>query len=195
MSRYEHRGDHADHSDTARRATSSIAPGKRTLAQSLPPVQRSLIDQRRSVVNFDDAAGDGIADTRATIERPTAHGPQLTERQIDRAKRKNPRWVERQGVAPSVFSTEPVDSAAFAHDVAEKQAAAGDAVDGIAGPKTVAAVTGSDPRRPRAAGRPAAVTGAIASFDPIDDVSDTRSTIDADPFAGEDPFAMHQIGT
>ena len=124
MSRYEHRGALGD-SEPVRRGTSSTPPGKRTLTQSLPPVQRSLLDQQRAVVHFDDAASDGISDTRATIERPIAHAPELTERQIDRAKRKNPRWIERQGVAPSVFSTAPVDSAAFAHDVAEKQAAAG----------------------------------------------------------------------
>ena len=164
------------------------APGKRTLTQTLSPSLSSLADQRRAVNDFFAGSDADIADTRETIERPVEHGPELTDRQIATAKRRNPRWITKLRVSPQIVSNASVDSAAFAFDVAVAQAAQGLEVDGILGPKTAAAV-GMTVMSERAATPPSAAV-------PTDDgIADTRATINSNRFAGEDPFAMHLIGS
>lgn len=144
----------------------AIAPGKRSLTQSMPPVQRSLRDEQRPVVDFDAGACDDIYDQRATVDAaPTRE--LLTDRQIRTARRRNPHWISKLGLSAQVFSSAEVDSSAFALDVAAKQAAHGLKVDGIAGPQTAAQVAGQ--------------------------VAAERSTADAGRFDGDDPFALHLL--
>ncbi|MBE7448608.1 MAG: hypothetical protein HS111_06910 [Kofleriaceae bacterium] len=198
--------------DHLRRTTSLPAPsvtphgtsaGKRTLTQSLLPVQRSLRDEQRAVVDFDGAAGDDFYDQRATVEgRPT--DIPLTDRQIRRARRKNPDWIRRLKVSALIFSNAEVDSSAFALELAAKQAAHGTLrVDGIAGPRTVAAVARqvSDARSGRAGG--ATHASGVAHHDP----NTPRAVVDFDAAAGDsfydsratvephdDPFGLHLLG-
>jgi hypothetical protein len=186
------------------------APGKRTLTQSLPPRVPSLRDQQREVVNFDAGVGTGIAgmsDTRSTIEAKLDHGPDLTDQQLARAQRKNPRWVRRLRVSAHILSTAPVDSALFAFDVAEKQATRGLVVDGIAGPKTVEAIAGEVTAARSAPARRRARSGSTMEPRPVVDMDDAieedfydeRATVDvaeggtADRFATDDPFGMHLL--
>jgi hypothetical protein len=68
----------------------------------------------------------------------------LTDRLAQRAAQKNPTQQARLGFKREAFSSAPVDSEAFAHDVADKQASHGLKVDGVAGRKTVKAVTGQN---------------------------------------------------
>jgi hypothetical protein len=146
-----------------------IAPGKRSLTQSLPPVQRSLRDEQRAVVSLDEGAGAGadFYDERATVDaEPTRE--LLTDQQIRKARRRNPHWINKLRLSAQIFSTAEVGSAAFALVVADKQAAHGAlVVDGIAGPKTAAVVAGQ--------------------------VAEARSAADEGRFAGDDPFGMHLI--
>jgi hypothetical protein len=172
------------------------APGKRTLTQSIMPVQRSLRDQQRAVIDFDDAAGDDVYDTRATIDARVSELP-LSDRQLRRARRKNPVWIERLKVSAHIFGTGEVDSSAFALDVAAHQQRLGLAVDGIAGPKTVAAVTG-EVTAARSGGKRAGAGMAgggqreVHDFDAgIDDsFYDTRATVEPH----DDPFGLHLLG-
>ncbi len=69
----------------------------------------------------------------------------LTDRLAQRAAQKNPVQQAKLGFKRDAFSSAAVDSQEFAHDVADKQAAHGLKVDGVAGRKTVKAVTGLDP--------------------------------------------------
>lgn len=183
-----------------------IVPGKRSLTQSLAPKAPSLRDQQRAVVDFDAAAGDDFYDQRATVDAPASTVP-LTDRQIRKAQRKNPRWVAKTKVSAQIFSNADVDSAAFALDVAEKQAANGLVVDGIAGPKTVAAIAGQvaaarsvPPRGAHRASAEAAGPRDVVDFDDGtgDDFYDSRATVEHDStserFAHDDPFGMHLIG-
>ena len=174
---------------------SGVSPGKRTLTQSLTPVQRSLRDEQRTVVDFDDAAGDGVYDERATVEARMTEVP-LTDRQIRRARRKNPEWIRKLKVSALIFGNAEVDSSAFALDVATKQAEHGLAVDGIAGPRTVAAVARqvSDARTGRAGGaarRDPNVPRAVAEFDAGvgDGFYDARATVEPH----DDPFGLHLL--
>lgn len=68
----------------------------------------------------------------------------LTDRLAQRAAQKNPTQQARLGFKREAFSNAPVDSEEFAHDVADKQASHGLKVDGVAGRKTVKAVTGQN---------------------------------------------------
>ncbi len=68
----------------------------------------------------------------------------LTDRLAQRAAQKNPTQQARLGFKREAFSSAPVDSEEFAHDVADKQASHGLKVDGVAGRKTVKAVTGQN---------------------------------------------------
>ncbi len=178
--------------------TRGLSPGKRTLTQSLVPVQRSLRDEQRAVVDFDSAAGDDFYDERATVEARPTEIP-LTDRQIRRARRKNPEWIRRLKVSALIFSNAEVDSSAFALDVAAKQAEHGALrVDGIAGPRTVAAIArqvsaARSGRRGAAAGpRDADEPRAVADFDAgvADGFYDSRATVEPH----EDPFALHLLG-
>lgn len=161
--------DHREWPSTASAGAvgTGIAPGKRSLTQSLPPVQRSLRDEQRAVADFDHGVEDGFYDERATVEgRPTQ--VLLTDQQLRTAQRRNPHWIRKLRLSAQIFSTADIESAAFALDVADKQQAHGGLrVDGIAGPKTAAAVAG--------------------------DVAEARSTADAGRFAGDDPFGMHLV--
>lgn len=67
----------------------------------------------------------------------------LTDRLIRRAQRKNPTQERRLGFDPKTYSASAVDSETFAIDVAERQAAAGLAVDGVVGPETLRVVGGA----------------------------------------------------
>lgn len=69
----------------------------------------------------------------------------LTDRMIRRAQRKNPKLYKRLKFSLGPFGNSPVDSEQFALSVAERQAAAGVAVDGIAGRETLRVITGADP--------------------------------------------------
>jgi hypothetical protein len=168
--------------------------GKRTLTQSLAPVQRSLRGEQRAVVDFDDAVSDDVYDERATVEARLTEIP-LTDRQIRRARRKNPGWITRLKVSAQIISTAEVDSSAFALDVAAKQAAHGLVVDGIAGPRTVAAVaravTSARTGRhaPGGDGGPREVASLDAGVG--DDYHDSRATVE--PY--DDPFGLHLLAT
>lgn len=183
---------HATSISDASITSHGVATGKRTLTQSIAPVHRSLHSEQRAVANFDDAAGDDIYDQRATVEtRPSVD--RLTNRQIRRARRKNPEWIRRLKVSAQIFSTAEVDSSAFALDVAEKQAGMGLAVDGIAGPKTVSAVAGSvtaarSDRQPGAVDRD---SREVVDFDAAvgDDFYDARATVEPH----DDPFGLHLL--
>ncbi len=178
------------------------APGKRSLTQSLPPRASSLRDEQREVADFDDGIDDGFYDARATVEsKPTEL--LLTDQQLRKARRRNPMWVERLRVSAQIFSTAAPDSDAFALDVAEKQAAQGLTVDGIAGPNTVAAVAAEatakrSAREPTGNGEPREV----ADFDQAvgSDFYDQRATVEVgggdatNRFAADDPFGMHLLG-
>lgn len=174
MSSYAHLS--ASHADTSAPSHSStIAPGKRTLTQGLLPTSHSLLSEQRAVVDADEGVGDDYYDPRETVEaRVTVD--RLTDRQVARARRKNPGWIKRLKVSAQIFSTAEPDSGAFALDVADHQMALGLAVDGIAGPATVRAMA-------------AKVTQARGPKPPTDDErpSDPR-------FAADDPFGMHLLG-
>lgn len=85
------------------------------------------------------------ADPAAASGGKAAGKRALTDRLAQRAAQKNPAQQAKLGFKRDAFSTAAVDSQEFAHDVAEKQAAHGLKVDGVAGRKTVRAVTGLDP--------------------------------------------------
>jgi hypothetical protein len=191
-----------------------IAPGKRTLTQSLPG-SASLRGQEREVADFDAAAGDDFYDSRATIDAPAVTSSRLTDRQLEKARRRNPHWQDKLGFSTSMFGGGDVATGEFADNVAEKQAALGLPVDGIAGPHTAHAVVAAsapahdsleatrgrrDPNGAAARATPGGMDRAGA-----DDFYDTRATIDtaaagagdtaaAGPFANDDPFGMHLIG-
>jgi hypothetical protein len=171
------------------------APGKRTLTQSLAPVQRLLRDEQRAVVDFDDAAGDDVYDERATVEARPTEVP-LTDRQLRRARRSNPEWIRKLKVSALIFGNAEVDSSAFALDVAAKQVEHGLAVDGIAGPLTVDAVARqvSDARSDRSddkSRRDASAPRAVVDFDADvgDGFYDTRATVEPH----DDPFGLHLL--
>ncbi len=184
-------------------ASGRLAPGKRSLTQSLPPKAPSLRDEQRDVVDFDDGVDDGFYDERATVEaEPTKL--LLTDRQLRKARRRNPRWVRQLRVSAQIFSSGEPATNVFAFDVADKQLAKGLDVDGIAGPKTVAAVAAETSAR-RSAPRPAPGDGEpreVVDFDQGvgDGFYDERATVDArtpdarDRFADDDPFGMHLLG-
>lgn len=178
-----------------------IAPGKRTLTQSLPPRSDSLRDQQRVVASMDDGIDDDFYDERAVVVAAPSE-LLLDSRQLRRARRVNRRVIERVGAPPNLLSSADVSSDAFALDVAEKQQAAGIAVDGIAGPQTVAAVAErmSSERSSRAPKPSGATTRPTLDFDDGVETAfyDERATVDADDrpataFA-DDPFGMHLIG-
>ena len=170
------------------------APGKRTLTQALP-ASRSLPGEHRAVVDFDDAAGDDVYDARATVEARTTEIP-LTDRQLRRARRKNPEWIRKLKVSALIFGNAEVDGSAFALDVAAKQVEHGLAVDGIAGPRTVAAVARqvSDARSGRSDGAArgdASTPRAVVDLDAGagDGFYDARATIEPH----DDPFGLHLL--
>ncbi len=183
-------------------ASGRLAPGKRSLTQSLPPKAPSLRDEQRDVVDFDDGVDDGFYDERATVETEPTNLP-LTDGQLRKARRRNPRWVKHLRVSAQIFSSAEPTTNAFALDVAEKQLAKGLDVDGIAGPKTVAAVAAETSAR-RSAPRPARGDGErreVVDFDQGvgDGFYDERATVDAHSgdaggrFAADDPFGMHLL--
>lgn len=169
------------------------APGKRTLTQSITPVQRSLREQQRAVVDLDDGAGDDFYDARATVDARVTDVP-LTDRQIRRARRKNPRWIAQLKVSAHIFSNAEIDSSAFALDVAGHQQRLGLTVDGIAGPKTIAAVA-AEVSAARSGGKRRPDPGAhrdARDFDANvgDDFYDARATVEPH----DDPFGLHLLG-
>lgn len=185
--------DQETSSSTTSPTAASGAPGKRTLTQSIAPVQRSLRDQQRAVVDFDDAAGDDFYDARATVDARVTDVP-LTDRQIRRARRKNPRWIAQLKVSAHIFSNADIDSSAFALDVAGHQQRIGLAVDGIAGPKTVAAVA-AEVSAARSGGKRRPDAGAHRDVHDFDanvggDFYDARATVEPH----DDPFGLHLLG-
>lgn len=181
-------------------SSTGIAPGKRTLTQSLPGA--SLRGQEREVVDFDDAAGGDIYDSRATIDAPATTSSRLSDAQLRKAKRRNQHWQTKLGFSTSVFGGGDIGTGELADNVAEKQAALGLPIDGIAGPRTLEAIaTAARPdaleatrgrRDPNGAAQRASTAGIDRAGG--DDFYDTRATIDTGPFAGDDPFGMHLIG-
>ena len=170
------------------------APGKRTLTQSIAPVQRSLRDQQRAVVDFDDGAGDDFYDARATVDARVTEVP-LTDRQIRRARRKNPRWIAQLKVSAHILSNAEVDSSAFALDVAGHQQRIGLAIDGIAGPKTVAAVAAKVSAARSGGGKRRPDPGAHRDVHDFDanvggEFYDARATVEPH----DDPFGLHLLG-
>jgi hypothetical protein len=198
-------------------SSTGIAPGKRTLTQSLPGAPASLRGQEREVVDFDSAVGDDVYDARATIDAPAMTSSRLSDAQLRKARRRNQHWQARLGFSPSLFGGGDVATGEFADNVADKQAALGLPVDGIAGPQTIEAVAAAarpDPleaTRGRRDADGAAHRASAAGIDRADDGDfyDARATVDtgaasrvagdtgrgAGRFAGDDPFAMHLIGS
>lgn len=88
--------------------------------------------------------GAGGADPAAANGGKAAGKRALTDRLAQRAAQKNPVQQAKLGFKRDAFSAAAVDSEEFAHDVADKQAAHGLKVDGVAGRKTVKAVTGQN---------------------------------------------------
>ena len=157
MSRQTRSSDH-DHESLHPGGATGIAPGKQTLTQSLR-------GRERAVASFD--TGSELREDRATIDGPPTISP-LTDRQLRKARRRNPHWQERLGFAPTLFGGGDIASGELADNVAARQAALGLAVDGIAGPKTIAAVTAAAPPAaagpaPRAAPAPGARNPASAA--------------------------------
>lgn len=199
MSGYQSRLPEIDHATEAH--GTGIAPGKRTLTQSLPGSAASLRGQEREVADFDRAAGDDFYDSRATIDAPAITSSRLTDAQLRKAKRRNPHWQEKLGFSASTFGGGDVATGEFADNVADKQAALGLPVDGIAGPYTMRAVAAAsrpdalEATRGRRDANGAAERATAAGIDRVaDDFYDTRATIDTGAFAGDDPFGMHLIG-
>jgi len=185
MSNHDHRHDNHE-AGSPSRASAPRAPGKRTLTGALPASRRALRDQPRPLADMFAGSDADIADTRPTISMAIDHGPDLSDRQVAVAQRRNPRWIARLQLSAQSLSTAAVDSAAFAFDVAALQSKLGIRVDGIAGPKTAAAV-GAVATNQHA-------TPPANPLPPADDgIADTRSTIDAAPFAADDPFGMHLL--
>lgn len=154
----------------------ALAPGKRTLTQDLPASSRTLSEETRAVADMDDGAGDDFYDERETVDaRMTETG--LTDRQIARARRKNPGWIRRLKVSAQILSNADPDSSAFALDVADHQAANGLTVDGIAGPVTVRTIAAKVARK----------RGPDRGAD--------RERSGDDRFASDDPFGMHLLGS
>lgn len=90
--------------------------------------------------------GGGASGDPAAASGGKAAGKRaLTDRLAQRAAQKNPVQQVKLGFKREAFSSAAVESQDFAHDVADKQAAHGLRVDGVAGRKTVKAVTGLDP--------------------------------------------------
>ena len=191
------------HPEPAPASAAGISPGKRTLTQSLPPRQSARHDERRAVADFDAGVGDDFYDQRATVDAaPTT--TLLDDRRLRRARRRNPHWVQKLNVSAQVLSTAAVDTNAFALDVAEKQLARGLEVDGVAGPRTVAAIAveaASMPARSKPHPDGGGEVREVADFDAGvgDDFYDERATVDAHPvpaperFADDDPFGMHLL--
>lgn len=155
------------------------------------------------MADFDAGVGDDFYDQRATVDAvPTT--TLLDDRRLRRARRRNPHWVQKLNVSSQVLSTADVDTNAFALDVAEKQLARGLEVDGVAGPRTVAAIAGeaaSMPSRSRPRPGGGGEVREVADFDAGvgDDFYDERATVDAhlpapERFADDDPFGMHLLG-
>lgn len=191
-----------DRDEDAAGTGSGGAPGKRTLTQGIP----SLRGQEREVATF-DSSGD-FYESRATIDAPIMTSSKLTDRQLRKARRRNPHWQEKLGFSTALFGGGAVETGEFADNVADKQPSLGVPVDGIAGPNTVeaaAAAQGQAQAKDRAfeatRGRRdpagAARRASPGGMDGEGDFYDSRATIDGPPasqFDGEDPFAMHLIG-
>lgn len=143
------------------------APGKRTLTQGLQKKPTTLKDEQREVVDFDTRTSeDGFYDARGTVDAKLTVN--LSAHQLSTAKRKNLKWSKKLAFDTSALSSADPGSAEFALDVATKQQALGGLkVDGIAGPKTVEAITG---------------------------IAQGMVDADEDRFAQDDPFGMHLIG-
>ena len=172
MSRTSSSPDH-DHPTSHRRAPAAgIAPGKQTLT-------RSLRGQEREVASF-DASGE-YREARATIQGPATTSP-LTDRQLQKARRRNPYWQQRLGFRPASFGGGDVASGELADNVAARQAELGLAVDGIAGPKTVAAVEGGGTKAKAGAEGTEGGAGGDTVMTDIDGDGDG---------AVDDPFGMH----
>jgi hypothetical protein len=187
MSRQHNHPDHLQDSlpttgDAAR------APGKRTLTAGIP----TLRGRERDVASFD--ASSELREDRATIDGPPPG--RLTERQIRKARRRNPHWQQRLGFSTATFGGGDIASAEFAENVGERQASLGVGVDGIAGPKTIAAVTAATPDADEDNADEGADADGGAARDPLDAKMD--ALFDA---AGsgrdqpaDDPFGMHLLG-
>lgn len=163
MTRHASSPDH-DNDSLHHDGGNAVAPGKRTRTQSIP----TLRGRERDVALF-DAAGEYRED-RATVDGPPTTS-RLSDRQLRKARQRNPYWQDRLGFSTATFGGGDIASGELADDVADRQGQLGLAVDGIAGPKTVAAMT----------------SGSAPGGEP--DAGDDRSA-DA---SVDDPFGMHLV--
>lgn len=167
------------------------APGKRTRTEGLQV--RDFADRV-----FDQAhSGEDFYEARATVEPLSTPDtrPKLSGRKLVRAMRKNPRWMALYPEAPKFLSEFRPDTDEFALDVAAKQREKGLEIDGIAGPRTLAALLGPIPKRTRPPGAPASRSGgrrrgSAPSAEPAPRASSGGA---GDRFAGDDPFATHLL--
>ena len=100
-----------------------------------------------AVADMDAPKEDSIQEDRATIEaddgKAAASSGPLGPAKATRAARKNRHWARRLHLSPAAFGASAgVGTPAFAQAVAQFQAAHGLTVDGVAGPKTAAALHG-----------------------------------------------------
>jgi hypothetical protein len=129
----------------------------RASGRALERPQIESIEEHRATLPIDDGSmGDqtfGMSDRlspRAPNDSPIGDdlmvpdwsddaSDLLTDAQASAAARRNPKQQDRLGFHPTEFSVYPVDSEAFAVDVAMFQREHGLVVDGIVGPATCAA--------------------------------------------------------
>jgi Domain of unknown function (DUF4157) len=140
-----------------------------------------------------------VEESRATLGVGAA--PELSSRQLVRARRANATYHAHLGYDPAVFGGGEPDSAELAEAVAAYQAGHGQVVDGIVGPKTCAAA-GTGHGHLASAGRPAPAPGtgveSAAAAEPArrldrDAVRDPVS-IDARPEWEESPSTLDVNG-
>ena len=153
MSRQTRSSD-SDHESLHLGPGTGIAPGKQTLTQSLR-------GRERAVASFDNTSE--YREDRATIDGPPSTSL-LTDRQLRKARRRNPHWQDRLGFSPSIFGGGDIASGELAENIASRQSALGLPIDGIAGPNTIAAITSASADNPDATA--AANPSATASTGP-----------------------------
>lgn len=121
--------------ETISPAAETVSAGKHTRTQNLSA-------ERREVAALDTLhSGEDFYDQRATVD--AASTPNLTNRQLRIARDKNPEWLRKLHYPQNMISAADPASNEFAFDVASKQRDLNLRIDGIAGPITVEALTGT----------------------------------------------------
>jgi hypothetical protein len=130
--------------------------------------------RQRQRAAIDPAKADSMIESRATLE-PEA--PRLEPRALAKARRANPRYLERLDFDPFRFGGDlDVGSADFACAVAAYQGEAGLTVDGIAGPITCEAI-GALPAAPESGAAMGAAALEHSAIDPDKQVIESRATL------------------